>query len=285
MMTFFIMCSLLSALSDTLSSKTTEREITVFIRVDDIFMRESKITPQEIDSFLEIAEKHNAHVILATIPARLMQLTNHNGKMAQQLRDYANRGHQISQHGYNHICPFTSTTNWEFYTPNIKGYTHEQMIAKITEGKHLLEAAIGRKVTNYVGPGSDNTYVVDRDDDSIREIGFVWLSDPKTSKPYFKDNKGYFFSLNDYCWALTEENYKKNMDEAKEDFKKAIEKEDFWGFLFHDHFTRKNYNNGITLKWFDEFLTWMESQKGIKIKYSTLDEYYKKLHPDFSIKF
>ena len=44
--------------------------------------------------------------------------------------------------------------------------------------------------------------------------------------------------------------------------------------LFHDHFTRKGYLNGITLRWFDELLTWIEAQPGIRVRYVTLDDLY-----------
>ncbi len=290
MKTFIFICSLILGAADMISTnavfadslnKNNDREITVFIRVDDIFMKESHIQPQEINAFLDIAEKHNAHIILATIPNRLLQPPNKDGKMTKQLISYAERGHQIVQHGFDHRCPFTKTTDWEFYTPDIKGYTDDQIIAKISEGKHLLEAVIGKKITNYVGPGLDNNFALEKNEIELRELGFLWLTDPKTTKPYFDNDKAYFFSLNEYAWALTDENYKKNMNEAKEYFKETINKQDYFGFLFHDHFTRKNYNNGITLKWFDEFMTWMESQPDIKIKYSTLDEYYSKNVSDF----
>lgn len=259
-----------------------KREIKVFIRVDDIFMLESKVKPQEIDEFLKIAEKHNAKVILATIPNRLLQKPNESGLMESQLKDYVTRGHQIAQHGFDHRCPFTKTTDWEFYNPEVKGYTEEERLAKVAEGKRMLESVIGKRITNYVGPGSDNNVVMERDDKAMRELGFLWLSDPKATKPYFVNGQGYFFPLGDHTWGITEETYQKNMDAAKADFLKTVETQNYWGILFHDHFTRKNYNDGITLRWFDEFLTWMESRQDLLIRYYTLDEYYKESFRDFS---
>jgi peptidoglycan/xylan/chitin deacetylase (PgdA/CDA1 family) len=238
-------------------------------------MLRTNITPQEIDHFLKIAEKHHAHVMLAAIPNRLRQSPNAGGKMAAQLRDYAKRGHQIVQHGFDHRCPFTGVSDREFYTTGPQQCTREYMISKIVEGKRLLEDATGKSVTTYVGAGSDNRYVLERDENALGNIGFTWLTDPSATRPYLKRNRGYSMGLEEYSWALTKETYRASMDKAKAAFLKAIARENVWGLVLHDHFTRKAYNGGITLRWFDELLTWLEAQPGLKIRYATLDEWYK----------
>lgn len=251
------------------------KEITLFIRVDDIFMRESPIQPQEIDSFLKVAEKHNAHIMLATIPSRLLQSeTNAFSKMSLQLIDYSKRGHQIVQHGFNHRCHITNSTSWEFYTPDISGYSKEQAMNIIIEGKHLLEAVIGKKITTYVGPGNDNDSVLSSDEKLFRNSGYIWLTDQSSNKPYIKDGFGYFFGLNDYAWALNDSIYTSNLEEAKSDFLKTAKQNNYWGILFHDHFTRVNYNGGITIRWFDEFLTWIKNDSGYNVRICTLDEWF-----------
>ncbi|MCX7019450.1 MAG: DUF2334 domain-containing protein [bacterium] len=261
------------------------REISVFIRVDDIFMMGSDIQPQEIDAFLGVAEKHKAKVVLATIPNRLLQKTNRDAKMAEQLRDYIKRGHQVFQHGFNHKCPFTGDKGMEFYQPKISnGYTKEQRMEKIREGKQMLEAVIGRKVTGYVGPGNDGLYIKP-DLESLSELGFLWLPDFETSTTFIDHQQGHFINGLEYTWALKDETYRETMDEAKSNFLETIKEHDIWAIKFHDHFTRKNYNNGIVVRWFDELLTWLDSQPDVRAAYCTYDEYYAKRHTEFSAEF
>ncbi len=280
----FLILTIISISTFVYSDKPI-KEITIFIRVDDIFMLESDKKPQEIDHFLKVAEKHNGHVVLATIPNRFLQKTNLNGIMTQQIGDYVKRGHQIFQHGFDHKCPFTGATGFEFFNPKItNGYTQEQRIAKIHEGKQILEAVIGKKVTGYVGPGNDGLYIK-QDIPLLSDLGFLWLSDFDTSVPLIINKKGYFTPGIEYTWALKEENYNEMLDQAKKDFSESVKNSNFFVLKFHDHFTRLAYNNGITIKWFDEFLTWIKSLENIKTEIITYDEYYVKLNPDFSADF
>lgn len=259
-----------------ISINAQKKDVIVFIRVDDIFMRESPIQPQEIDEFLKVAEKYNAHIMLATIPNRLLQVeTNKDALMSKQLLNYSARGHQIIQHGFNHRCEFTNSTSWEFYAPNVKGYSKEEMINKILLGKSILEAVIGKTVTTYVGPGNDNDYVLIKDEKLYRELGFKCITDQNTPFPYIKNGQGYFISLNDYAWALTDSTFNKALSEAKNDFINSADKYGYFGLLFHDHFTRKNYNNSITLRWLDEFLSWLFKNENYNVRILTIDEWMK----------
>lgn len=265
-------------------SGTPRKEMFVFIRVDDIFMRKSDLRPQEIDAFLSIAEKHGARVILATIPMRLVQKTNINGMMTEQIRDYARRGHQIAQHGYNHQCPFTGRSDHDLYTPDIEGYTTEQRLDKIREGRNILEAVLGKRVVTYVAPGGDGKYMGD-DVNELYKMGYVAIPKRDASSADSQTSHGLCVSARDYTWALTEEKYGEMMEEAKKSFLEAAESRAEWSILFHDHFTRRAYNNGITLRWFDEFLTWLDTLPDIKVRYSTFEEYYAMRQPEFSNEF
>lgn len=257
--------------------------ITVFIRVDDLFMIGSDIMPQEIDVFLDVAEKHGARAVLSTIPMRLLQKTNRDGKMTDQLRDYVRRGHQIAQHGYDHRCPFTGRSDHEFYTPGIQGYSREEKFAKIREGRKLLEAVIGKKVVTYVGPGGDGKYM--REDlPEFLDMGFVEIprvnvaaADSSTSGNY-----GLCMAADDYTWAVTEDTYQQTMEAAKKSFLDAAATRAEWSVKFHDHFTRANYKNGITIRWLDELLTWLNARADVRVRYATFEEYYKMANPEFS---
>ncbi|HPB31267.1 MAG TPA: DUF2334 domain-containing protein [Candidatus Sumerlaeota bacterium] len=260
------------------------REVFVFIRVDDIFMRETDIKPQEIDAFLAVAEKHDAHVILAAIPMRLVQKTNRGGLMTENIRDFARRGHQIAQHGYNHICPFTGNSGHDLYTPGIQGYTKEQRLDRIREGRNILEAAAGKKVVSYVAPGNDGKYMGE-DEEDIYNMGYIPV--PARDDPSTGTKRGYGRTIpsNDYTWALNENTYQETMEAAKQDFLEIIRKRNEWAILFHDHFTRAAWNGGVTIRWFEEFLTWLEALPGVKVTYVTYEEYYKKFNPGFSTDF
>lgn len=249
--------------------------VTVFLRIDDIFMRESPIEPMECDSFLYVAEKHNARVMLAVIPGRLLQKVNAGGAMSEALIRYSRRGHQLVQHGYNHLSEATQSTDWEFYDPKaVKGFDFK-MKEKVAAGKQLIEAVIGTPVTSYVGPGNDNDSVLAKDEDTYRAMGFSWLTNQNTMKPYIRNGKGYFFSLDDYAWALTEENYLQKLAEAQSAFLAAATQSGYFGLLFHDHFTRAAYNHGITVRWLEEMLSWFDSHPEFQVQYRTCDEWFK----------
>lgn len=81
-------------------------------------------------------------LMLTAIPHRLTQVTNRDGVMARQLRAFHARGHQFLQHGFDHRCPFTQSTSWEFHNPDVDdGYTPEQIAARVAGGERLLHQA------------------------------------------------------------------------------------------------------------------------------------------------
>ncbi len=263
----------------------TSKDIYVFIRVDDLFMLNTDIQPQEMDAFLDVAEKHGARTILATIPRRLIQKPNQNGKMAEQIRDYRRRGHQIAQHGYDHRCPFTGRSDHDLYTPDIDGYTREERFEKIRKGRMMLEAATGKKVVSYVAPGGDSLYMPEKDVQKLYRMGFIDVPSADTAEDGSEFSYGLCPRGLDYTWAITDKDFEERLERAKKDFLAAAETRTEWSFLFHDHFTRKAYNDGIVLKWFDEFLSWLNSLEEYNVKYVTFEEYYRKFNPEFSISF
>ncbi len=253
------------------------KKISVFIRVDDIFTSTSDIRPIEIDHFLKAAEKHGAKVILATVPNRLLQWhINTDGHMTRALLSAVDRGHQVVQHGYNHMCAFSNKTDAEFSTTeSMKMLTQEQRIDKIVEGRRILEAAIGRPVTCYIGPGMDDDVLIPIDEAALRARGFVWLKAEKATQPTILPTGGAMYpGTPDYGWQLTKENYASQMEAAKEYCKKSAENGDAICLKFHEPFTRAGYLDGIVAKHLDELLTWLDAQPEWDIEYVTLDSYY-----------
>jgi peptidoglycan/xylan/chitin deacetylase (PgdA/CDA1 family) len=254
----------------------------VFIRVDDLYTLNTDVFPQEIDEFLAIAEKFDARVVLSTIPARLRQRTNKNGIMSEQILDYARRGHQIAQHGYDHRCPFTGSTSHEFYTPDIEGYSREERLAKILEGKKLLESVIGKKVVSYVGPGSDSLYVPEDELPAFYEMGFINIPSADFDEEGRPKSIGLRMRAVDHGWHLTPENYEQRLEDAKRRFLEEIETSTEWSLQFHDYFTRAAYGDGIVLRWFEEIMTWLHGLEEYRIKHPTFEQYYRQFHPEFS---
>lgn len=253
-------------------------KVYVLIRVDDIFSMNSPIRPIENDEFLKAAEKHGARVVFAAIPNRLLQPVNENGLMTRALLDYRDRGHQIIQHGYNHMCAYSGDTSREFSTTEaLEALDQQHRIEKIMEGKRLLEAVLGEPVTGYCGPGGDDGDLLGIDAPLLHEAGFVWLKNAPAEKPIITgDGVASYPVMSDLSWALTEENYAERLEMQKEYFRKSVAEGGTANVKLHDPFTRAGYENGLVIRWFDEVLTWLESQPGWEIEYVTLDEYYAK---------
>jgi hypothetical protein len=258
------------------ASVDAAEKIDVFIRVDDLFSKNSPVRPMEMDEFLKIAEKHGAHVTIAAIPNRLLQPVNENGHMTQALLDYASRGHQIIQHGFDHQCAFSGDTGREFSTPEaMANLTQEQRVEKILEGRQLLEAVLGRPMTAYCGPGADDTDLLAMDAPLLREKGYTWLKDaPEEALVMLPEGGGSYPIGQDFAWGLTEENYQERLEGVQEYCRRTAAAGGTCCVKFHDPFTRAGYENGIVLRWTEEVLTWLESQSEWEIQYVTLDEYY-----------
>lgn len=249
------------------------RTVTVFIRVDDVFMLESDKKPMEIDAFLRVAERHGAKVMLAAIPNRLLQRTNAGGVMTSEVLAASSRGHQVVQHGFDHRCAFTGATGREFSTTAaLTRMTQDERIAKILQGRTLLQAVTGKPVTSFVFPGDDGSVLLERDTERLRAAGFTWVRGLKHEFTEIRDGQGTFPWMDDYTWGLTEENYAAALKKAQYNFRAMTVNGDEWGMLFHDHFTRQAYNNGIVLKWLEEMLTWIDAQPEVSIRYMTLDD-------------
>lgn len=239
----------------------------VVIRVDDVFMLESPIVPQEVDSFLAVADAFGAIVELSVIPQRLITPhTAQEGEMARVLRDAVSRGHVLAQHGWAHRHRVTGSTGGEFYDPNTDTWVaHDSIVAAVRQGKTLLETVSGRPVTRYVSPGTDPQLhpVHVR---AMREVGFTYLTHDELRSPLRTDTLTYLPTLRDYAWALTDSTYQAALDEAIRDFQ-AARPHGFFAVGFHDHFTRAGWNDGITIRWFRDLLTYLTTQTDVPVRF------------------
>ena len=250
------------------------REVTVFVRVDDVFMLRTDKDPMEIGHFLSVAEKHDGRVILAVVPNRLLQKPNEGGAMTRALLDAAARGHQIAQHGFDHMCPFTGDTGREYATSaSLERLTQDQRMERLMEGRRLLQAVTGEPATTFVYPGGDGDVLLPIDTERLWAEGFTWVRSRDVEFTKLTDGKGLFPYIYDYTWVMTEDDYAERMQRAKDSFLDVTSRGDEWGVCFHDHFTRKAYNDGIVLRWFDELLGWIRSRPGMTVRIETLDQF------------
>lgn len=261
------LCCLLSA--------QEAKPVYVTIRIDDIFMRQSPITPQEVDAFVETCESHGAKVMLAVIPHRLVEDQNKNGEMVKALKRFVKRGHMIAMHSYKHQCSRCGKTGHEYNcaTDSIT-LPFELEARELAEGKQWLEAAIDKKVTSYVCAGIDDP-LHPQTLGIVKNLGFRWIADNKIQLPAFHDTLSFAPSGADYTWNLQDSSYTPMLEKAKADFVTAVARGNYFSFIAHDHFTRKNYNNGIVLKWTADFLAFIDSFPHIAVHYVTLDEFKK----------
>jgi peptidoglycan/xylan/chitin deacetylase (PgdA/CDA1 family) len=241
----------------------------VMLRVDDVFMHDTDIQPQEIDTFLAVAERFGAKVELSVIPQRLTAANNADGRMAASLRRYVARGHDVSQHGWNHRNARTGDTGSEFYDPATQTWSApDTLLAHLGRGKRVLEETTGVDVIRYVSPGRDPQGAPENLA-AVRAHGYRWLTHDSLRTPTFTDSLRYIPSGTDYTWALADSIYDVTLDGAKHDVRQAIARGDgFFIAIFHDHFTRHAWNDGITARWLGDLLAWIEEQP-VAVRYVT----------------
>ncbi len=247
--------------------------LTVMLRVDDVFMHDTDIQPQEIDSFLVVAERHGAPVELSVIPQRLTAANNADGRMAESLRAYVARGHDVSQHGWSHRNARTGDTGSEFYAPDTQTWSDlDTMRAHLARGKRMLEETVGIPMIKYVSPGRDPQGAPESVA-IVQALGFRWLTHDTLPVPTFTDSLAYVPNGTDYTWALADSIYDVTMQGARHDIDASLERgDDFAIVLFHDHFTRHAWNDGIMSRWLDDLLTWIEAKPGLYVDYVTVRE-------------
>jgi predicted deacetylase len=261
---------LLFSLLPTLAQQN--KTVYVTVRVDDVFMRESSLKPQEIDGFIDVCEKHGARVMLAVIPHRLLEVQNQDGAMAATLKRVVGRGHMVSMHGFKHLCSLCGSTGHEFDCAAQKTLIpYEQELEELSQGKELLEKITGKKVITYVSPGSDDQ-LNPQTKEILKKLGFSWVTDTLVRVPTMDNEISRAPDVGEFTWDLSDSTYEGSMKIAVSDFERAVQRANYFGFALHDHFTRGAFRNGIVLRWTDEFLSRIERTPGVRIRYVTLDD-------------
>jgi hypothetical protein len=178
----------------------------------------------------------------------------------------------LSLHGWNHRHQPTGNTGQEFQDSRSGDWLpYDTIVTELRRGKLLLEKIAGKAVTTYVSPGSDDQlHPINLK--ALYELHMRWVTVPKVSEPVWADSINSIPDMPEYTWAIDSITYAQMLDTAKTDFLRSIASSRYYSFCMHDHFTRYAWYNGILAHWVDEFLTWMELQPGIQIRYVTIED-------------
>lgn len=239
------------------------------IRVDDILSRNTTILPRSITPLQDSVAARGGVLTWGVMPHRLIEGPNLDGRLAAELTASAALGHEISLHGYIHICQRCNQSSHEMYcTFYNQPFTEEQQAKLIKDGIDLLDEHTGIRPVSFIPPGhvSDET---------------TWTVLPGFDIPYISTTlpqdflNENLFNLppdSEYTWALTAANYDKNLRDALADIRQKAEENEVYTLLLHDPFIRSGYEGGITIRWIGELLDSLNIYYGDQIEYLTLTD-------------
>lgn len=249
------------------------KTVYVTVRVENIFMRNSSITPPEVDGFVDRCEKHGAKVMLSVVPHRLVEDQNKDGEMARALKRFIKHGHMVIMQSYKQQCSRCGSADHEYNcSADSVALPYSLEARELDEGKHWLEAAIDTSVRAFVSAGTDGQ-LFPQTVGILKHLGFRWIANNDVLLPEFSDTLSYFPSGMDYTRNLQDSTYARMLEKAKADFARAVASGNFFPLLVRDDFTRRNYNQGIAVKWIDEFLSFVDSFPHIAVRYVTVDDF------------
>lgn len=256
-----------------IANNDTEQDFLFILRVDDILSRNTTILPRSIIPFQEMAESKGAIVSWGVMPHRLLERNVNDGELTRDLLTSVASGHEISLHGYIHLCQqcqnVAGSAFWghEMYCTTLnRPLTYNQQAKLIEDGLKLFADSIGVRPTSFIPPGhvSDNTtyqVLTDRDFHAItieNDEGFV------TDGLY---NIG---TSEDFGWELTPANYVSRRTQALKDIRNRGEAQGHYTLLLHDPFMRYGYRDGILIDWTAEILDSVKTMYGDRLKFVSI---------------
>lgn len=263
----FPLLLLLLAVPENLYSQETELKF--IIRVDDILSRNTTILPRSIVPLQDSVASRGGKLTWGVMPHRFLETPNLDGTLAEELKASVQLGHEVSQHGYIHICQRCDRSSHEMYCTTFNSpFTYQQQATLIQDGLGLFEEKTELTPTSFIPPGhiSDVTTY-----DVLGDNGIFIFSDDSETR--FLNNNVFNLPINaEYTWALTEQSYQKNLVDALADIKASAEESGYYNLMMHDPFIRLGYENGIVLKWMGELLDSLNVYYGENIEYLTLTE-------------
>ncbi|MFZ4621766.1 MAG: DUF2334 domain-containing protein [Bacteroidota bacterium] len=244
--------------------------IYVVLRIDDIQSRNTSYLPKNLSAFEQAAESRGAKVTYVTIPHRLLESGVNNGTLTAELKNSLLHGHEIAQHGYNHICTRCGSTGHEMYCDTQKSAVGRSVQdSLIKSGMKVLNDSLGIVPSLFVSPGhfeDSTTYHL------LAEHRFTNISTTKSLRGEVTPGVFNIPSTKEYTWAMTGSNYRSQFTAGMNDVRTIGQESGCFVFLFHDPFTRQGYLNGIVISWMGEMLDSLKAEYGDRIKYVTLSE-------------
>lgn len=239
------------------------------IRVDDILSRNTTILPRSIVPLQDSVGSRGGKLTWGVMPHRFLETPNLDGTLAKELKASVQLGHEVSQHGYIHICQRCDRSSHEMYCTTFNSpFTYQQQATLIQDGLDLFEEKTELTPTSFIPPGhiSDVTTY-----DVLGDNGIFIFSDDSETR--FLNSNVFNLPINaEYTWALTEQSYQQNLADALADIKASAEETGYYNLMMHDPFIRQGYENGIVLKWIGELLDSLNVYYGENIEYLTLTE-------------
>ncbi|MDR9415269.1 MAG: DUF2334 domain-containing protein [Gracilimonas sp.] len=239
------------------------------IRVDDILSRNVSITPRSIIPLQDTVEARGGKITWGVMPHRFIEQANEDGQLAEELTYSVTRGHEISQHGFEHVCQRCGRSSHEMYCTTFnEPFSYQQQLQLIEDGIQLLEEYTGVTPESFIPPG----HISD-------EITWQILHDSNFDVISTTEDESYLFGSlynlppnQEFTWALTPDNYERNLSDALADVIQTADSSEVYTLFLHDPFIREGYQNGITLRWMGEFMDSLKTHFGDFITFTTLSE-------------
>lgn len=273
-----------TAATVSLRNDSTESTDTLWflIRVDDIYFRsdtyQGTYMPHNFKDFQRAIEPFGAKITWGVIPHRLIEPLNQSGHMTRDLRKSIQRGHEVSVHGYRHICPLdceNSPWGHEMYCPTRnRNFTFQEQANLIQNSLDLLADSLELAPTSFIAPGhhlDETTYQV------LLHFDFFAVSNyrhgtegsyPRKISPGLTDVPVH----NEFTWALTPSGYDHALNQAIADVKKRGEADGYYNLMLHDPFTRPGYHDGLVIDWMVELLDSLTAHYGDRLQFTTLSQ-------------
>lgn len=252
------------------------------IRVDDIYFRsatyQNMSVPHNFTDFQTAVEQFGAKVTWGVIPHRLREALNATGHMSRDLRESVARGHEVSMHGFNHICPLNcSQSPWghEMYCPTRNHhFTYQEQAALLDKSLKLLSDSLDVAPTSFIAPGhhlDDTTFEVLVDLDMFAVSNFRGGADESYPMKVIQGLVDVPVHA-EFTWALTPANYGSELSNAIADVRERGEADGFYNIMLHDPFTRPGYYDGLVIDWMTDLLDTLTTYYGDRIQFITLSE-------------
>lgn len=257
------------------SQQTSDYDLLFITRVDDIISRNTTFLPSSIIPFQEMAESRGVPVTWAVMPHRFRDINVNRGQMTKDLLVSVANGHEISLHGFIHICQqcqhVQGAAFWghEMYCTTLQqplNYAQQEKL--ILDGLKILSDSVGIRPTSFIPPGhvSDATTHSVLVDQNIRATAINQPAGFTTTNLY---NVG---TSDDFGWELTPTNYTSRRTQALADIRERGINNGHYTLLLHDPFTRAGYRDGILIDWTAEVIDSVKSEYGDRVKFVTLTE-------------